>query len=118
MDHLGPFPEDASGHKYILVFICLFSRYVVLYPTKTKDSNEAAAALLHMSCGYRVPDRIDSDRGGAFVSDIVADYATMMGVLHTLHTPYFHEESGTVERANRTVLKHLRSMVMEARVGQ
>jgi hypothetical protein len=117
MDHIGPFPADANGNKYVLVIICLFSRYVVLYPTRTKDAEESAAALLSFVCTHRVPKRVDSDKGGAFVSEVMQGYVRMMGISHTLHTPYFHEESGTVERANRSLLKHLRALVMEARVG-
>jgi transposase InsO family protein len=115
-DHIGPLTTDADGHRHILVFICQLSRFVVLYPTKTKDAEETAQCLLSLASAYRVPERINSDRGGAFVSEVLASYVRLMGIHHVLHTPYHHQESGMVERANRSVLKHLRALVLEARV--
>jgi hypothetical protein len=115
-DHIGPLVTDDDGHKHILVFICQLSRFVVLFPTKSKDAEETAACLLKLVCMFRVPERVNSDRGGAFVSQVLADYAILLGTKHTLHTPYHHQESGMVERANRSVMHHLRALVMEARV--
>jgi len=41
MDHIGPLVADDEGHKYILVLIDAFSRWIELYPTKgvTADEN-------------------------------------------------------------------------------
>jgi len=117
-DHVGPFHADQRGNKYVLVFVCQLSRYCVLFPTITKDAEETAAALLSLVCVYGVPHRVSSDRGGAFISNVMEAYTRMMGIKHTLHTPYHHQEAGRVERQNRNMLKQIRRLVMEARVNE
>ena len=46
IDTIGPLPEDVVGHRYIIVIIDCFSRYLKLYPAKPVDAVLAVKALL------------------------------------------------------------------------
>ena len=43
LDSIGLLPDSQHGFKHILVVICTFTRWVMLYPTRTLDAASARA---------------------------------------------------------------------------
>ena len=115
IDSIGPLPEDADGHKHILVVIDCFTRFLELYPLKSTDSNEAAAKLINHAGRYGFPDRIRSDQGTQFVNERIEDLKTILGSQSDLTIAYSKEENAIVERANKEVLRHLKAIVFDKR---
>jgi hypothetical protein len=116
VDTIGPLPVDAHGNQYILVIIDCFSRWIQLYPIKTTQAVEAANALLQWISNFSAPCYILSDNGSQFVNQIIDELVTLVGSEHQLTLAYSHEENGIVERANKTVMQHLRAIVFEENV--
>lgn len=116
MDTIGPLTTDAYGNSYVLVVICLFSRFVELYPIPSVEAKEAARALLKHFGRYGVPCAITSDRGSQFVNDTIARFLQLVGSEHTLSVAYSHEENGIVERSNRTIMNALRPIILHRRM--
>ena len=83
------------GNIHILVMNDAFSRWVELFPTKT---------------------RVHTDQGPAFCNELFSKLARLTAVEHSFATAYSKEENGIVERANQEVMRHLRAMLFDAHV--
>ncbi|RMZ96822.1 Transposon Ty3-G Gag-Pol poly, partial [Brachionus plicatilis] len=55
-DILGPLPVTKEGAKYIIVFICHFTKWIELYSLKTLEANEAAKCFMDLVCRHGVPE--------------------------------------------------------------
>ena len=74
IDTIGPLPVDQHGNMYIIVIICLFSRFIELYASPSVAAVEAAKALLIQFGRYGAPSVVTSDRGSQFVNETIADF--------------------------------------------
>ena len=116
VDTIGPLPPDEKGNQYILVIIDCFSRWIQLYSTKSVTAAEAAIHLLTWVSNYSAPCEIKSDGGSQFVNELIDNLLLLIGTEHQLTIAYSHEENGIVERANKSVMLHLRNIVTDRRV--
>ena len=57
-----------------------------------------------------------SDNGSQFVNEVIAAYAALVGSRKLETLAYSHEENGSVERANREVMRHVRTMIIETKL--
>ncbi|KAG1933728.1 interleukin-1 receptor accessory protein-like 1-A [Pimephales promelas] len=99
-----PFP-------YILVMTDLFSKYAFAVPTKEQSATTTAKALY--SAVIQVvgcPERILSDRGGAFQSAVMEQLCQLYGCKQSRTTPYHPQGNGVCERFNQTLLSLLSSL--------
>ena len=118
IDTIGPLPADAYGNEFIIVVIDCFSRFVELRAAREVTALEAAKALLDVFGRYGAPRRLRSDNGSQFTAAIIDNFLNLVGVGRYLTVPYRPESNGLLERANREVGRHLRSLVMEQRVSE
>uniref|UniRef100_A0A9J7ZJ87 Gypsy retrotransposon integrase-like protein 1 n=1 Tax=Cyprinus carpio carpio TaxID=630221 RepID=A0A9J7ZJ87_CYPCA len=98
-----PFP-------YILVMTDLF-KYAFAVPTKDQSATTTAKALY--SAVIQVvgcPERILSDRGGAFQSAVMEQLCQLYGCKQSRTTPYHPQGNGACERFNQTLLSLLGSL--------
>lgn len=114
IDLTGELEMDAYGFKYVLVIIDHMSRFVWLYPLKSKDSPEVARKLLELICLWGTPKRLHSDGGGEFVSAVINETLKLLDVPQTVSIPYSHQDNGKVERAIRDVKNQLMAYLVEA----
>jgi hypothetical protein len=105
-------PESSRGHKYIFTAICPFSSFCWFIPTQTNDSEELADVLVHrvfFDMAGCVPI-LSSDRGAAFISDLIGEINRSFGIDHVLGTSYHPQTRGRIERAHRNVNAMLRKL--------
>jgi hypothetical protein len=116
IDTIGPLSLDDEGHKYIVVIIDTFTRYVTLCPAKSLEARESARTLYRHLCRFGVPDEIQTDNASQYVNKDLADLFGLTDISHIRTTPYSHEENGIVERVNKEVGRHLRNILFDNRV--
>jgi hypothetical protein len=116
VDTLGPFPTDSEGNNYVIVVIDTFTRFLELYPAKDCKAVEAAKALLIHVGRYGAPYQIRSDNGTQYVNNMITELLRLIGITHETILAYSHEENAIVERANKEVLRHLRTMIYDENV--
>src|SRR5690606_19352642 len=75
---------------------------------------EALMSSLYLRHG--LPKVLRSDNGTQFVNRTVDQLNRYLGVQHHRVLPYSPESNGHVERANQEVLRHLRTLVLDADV--
>ena len=76
----------------------------------------AARALLQHIGTYGTPAEVLFDNGTQYVNELLQQLFVLMGTAHQTITPYSHEENAIVERANKTVLGHLRKLLYDKNV--
>ena len=84
-----------------------------LYATKTVSAEEAAPLLLSYFGRYGFAETVSTDGGTQFCNDIVLSLFKAVGSFHIQCTPHSKQEMGMVERENKEVLRHLRTLIYE-----
>jgi transposase InsO family protein len=114
VDLVGPInPMSSRGYRYVLTAIDLSTRYPEAIPLKGISTEEVAEALFEFYCRMGVPDRIHTDRGSQFTSELMAGVNKMLLIKHTVTSPYHAMGNGCVERLNGTIKATLRKMIGE-----
>jgi len=103
VDLVGPLPKGRRGCKYIFTYICLSSRWPEAIPMRTASAKEAAQALLDIISRTGFPLRILSDRGTIFMSNLMTDLHTLLGIDSVQTSPYRPQSNGVVERLHGTL---------------
>ena len=80
VDHIGPFPTTRDGLKYILIIICIFSRFVVGVPVRDAKAETTAEAIWnYWVCLWGLFKRLHSDNGTAFANQVMEKLASYFG---------------------------------------
>lgn len=71
IDYITHLPTTPEGYKYLLVLVCVFSKWTEVIPMKTKESQEVAEAIRHhIIARFGKPEAIRSDRGLEFAGEL------------------------------------------------
>lgn len=116
IDSLAMTPRDAFGNDHICVIVNFFTKHVALYPTPTVDAKNAAASLFQYFSTFGIVDAIISDPGVENRNEIISYLTKWFGISHKFSLVDRHESNG-VEGSNKQILRHLRALVLEERVG-
>lgn len=110
-----------KGIKFLLTFIDVYSRLVIVYPLKNKSENEVSFGLveilnefeemLHNYWGksYRI-ENITSDNGNEFKNKSVRSIMKRRNITHWLNEPGDHNKMGIIERFHRTLRDRIRKI--------
>lgn len=113
--------KSLRGAKYFLSFVDDKTRYAWVYPLRSKDEIYGKfhewKAMTELSTGRKLK-YIRTDNGCEYTSKEFEDYFKTEGVCHELTIPKYPEQNGVAERANRTLVKTARSMLIESRQPQ
>ena len=107
MDFLEGLKESADGYVAVLVIVCTFSKFVMLFPTKDKTADVARTCLLYCMSIFGFPALAVSDGGPAFKSEEIQCLADYVGTDTMLTHPHRPSAHGNVERVHQSVMKHL-----------
>lgn len=108
IDVLGPLRKTENGNKYIVVISDYLTKWPEAYPMKEAKTETIAKILVEeVFCRFGIPSRLLSDRGAAFLSDVMAEILKLLSVKKVNTSPYHPQTDGLVERFNRTLIKLL-----------
>lgn len=114
IDVIGPFPESRPNeYKYVLTIQDSLTKYLEACPMQSQTSIEIIQALSDTWLFRFGPPRlILSDRGAAFMSEIMNQLCESMQIDLT-HTTAFHPESnGSLERTHAVIKDYLRGQIL------
>ncbi|GBN83606.1 Transposon Tf2-6 polyprotein [Araneus ventricosus] len=103
IDLIGPLPSS-QGFSYCLTAIDRFSRWPEAMPlTDIRAETVAQALYSGWISRFGVPQRISTDRGAQFTSDVFHSLAKTFGI-RLSHTAAYHPQAnGAIERWHRTL---------------
>ena len=101
-DYIGPFPTTPEGWNYLLLVLCLCTRFVFLFPMKTKLAAEVAQELFRLFCLVGFPKILQSDNGREFVNEICNHLNARAGIDHRVISTYHPRANGAGERYVQT----------------
>ena len=107
-------PMSHQGSQYILVVQDYFSKWPFAVPMLDQKADTIVRILKdHVFTLVGPPQRLHSDQGRNFESQILSELCKAFGVTKSRTTPYHPMGDGLVERMNRSILNLLRGLVQQ-----
>lgn len=108
IDILGGLTTSHLGHKYILLVVDSFTRWMEAIPLKTQEASEVATALYReVVSRYGAPQLLVSDRGQHFMSRLVKAFSEIFSIKRHFTSAYHPQTNSTCERYNSTIAQAL-----------
>ncbi|KAL2095370.1 hypothetical protein ACEWY4_010089 [Coilia grayii] len=109
--------EDSHNKSVdVLVITDHFTRLAQAFACKNQSARQVAKVLWEKYfCVYGFPERIHSDQGPSFESELIAELLRLSGVRRSHTTPYHPMGNGSVERFNRTLGNMIRALPSESK---
>lgn len=112
IDLVGPLPMSRQQNTYLLVVVCCFSKYCLIFPLRRATGKVIAQRLEdHVFLVHGIPQTIISDNGSQFVGHEVQALFAKYNIPQIHLGPVYCPQVNTVERYNRTVMTALASYV-------
>lgn len=100
----------------MLVVTDHFTRLAHAFPCRDQSAKQVAKQLWEKYfCIFGFPERIHSDQGASFASQLISELLKVAGVRKSRTTPYHPMGNGSVERFNRTLGNMIRALSPDAK---
>ena len=103
MDFVGPLGVTENGNLHVLNIVDHFSGWTESFASANQDAHAVLPILIAWMSKHGAPQVILSDRGTAFISEVVQQFLEIMDVDQRLSTPYHPQCNGRVENSNKTM---------------
>ncbi|UYV75954.1 K02A2.6-like [Cordylochernes scorpioides] len=114
MDLLGRFPLSDKGNRWIIVCTDYLTKYAIAKALPSGTAAEIATFILEeVILKHGAPREIITDRGRAFMSQMVKEVTSRCKISHLFTTAYHPQTNGLTERLNKT-LGDMLSMYVDA----
>ncbi len=113
-DILGPFNVTKRGHKYIITFNCLFTKFVEAIAICDGSAETTARVFVDTILSkYGPVESLLSDQGSNYMSKHMDEVLKLTSTSRLRTTAYHPQSNGQAERINRTLAAQLRIFVNE-----
>lgn len=103
VDTIGPFVKSDEGNVYAVTIVCGLTRYLISVPIPNKSALVIAKAIFEKLILIYGPMKVlTSDRGTAYINEILIELCKLLNIKKMTSTPYHHRSMSTVERSHRT----------------
>lgn len=111
--------EDKDKNSVdVLVVTDHFTKMAHAFPCRNQTAKQIAKQLWdRIFCVYGFPERIHSDQGPSFESELVSELLQLSGVAKSHTTAYHPMGNGGTERFNRTLGNMLRALPLGAKTN-
>ena len=98
-------PPSTKGHRYILVAIDYFTKWVEAIPLKDVNQDDVINFIEeNIIFRFGIPQTLTTDQGTVFVGRKVRQYAESRKIRMVNSTPYYAQANGQVEAANKIII--------------
>ena len=112
--------EDTFGsYNYVVVFVCDFSGFLVVYNMKNKsDVVLAFEKFLQFTARFGKVKRIRTDKANEYTSEAFESVCKKNLIHHETSARYTPSQNGTAERAFGTLTPHVRCLLIHSSMPQ
>ena len=104
VDLAGPLPRTGRRNEYILVVVDLLTHFVIAEPITVASTKKVYDAMIRNVFNlFGLPERILSDNGGQFTSELAKLFEKENGIGRMFVARYKPSTNGVVERTNRWI---------------
>ncbi|NCG05890.1 MAG: DDE-type integrase/transposase/recombinase, partial [Gammaproteobacteria bacterium] len=108
LDIKGPLPTTTSNNSYILVVVCLLTRFIIAVPLPDVTGISIARALEdYVFSVHGSPYTMQVDNASYFKGEVMTKLATLHGTKHIAVLPYQPTSNGTCEAMVKRVSNQL-----------
>ena len=101
-------PQTYDGNQYVVVFLDYLTKWVEAFPVADQRAETVVRLLTEeVICRHGAPERLLSDRGANFLSDLMAEVCRFMKVKKVNTLGYHPQTDGLVERLHQTLIQML-----------
>ena len=101
-------PQTYDGNQYVVVFVDYLTKWVEAFPTADQKAETIAKLLVEqVICRHGAPERLLSDRGANFLSDLIAEVCRLLKIQKINTSGYHPQTDGLVERFHQTLIQML-----------
>lgn len=112
IDLVGPLPKSRQRNEYLLVVVCCFSKYCLLFPlTRATSATVAQRLEERVFLVHGIPQTVITDNGPQFIGREVKALFEKYSVPQVHYTPTYCPQVNTVERYNRTIVTAIAALV-------
>ena len=115
VDLIGPiFPPSDRGHRFALTFVDDATRWPEAIPLRDITASSVAEALFSIFTRLGCPKIILSDQGTQFMSNVMRELYSLLGIHHIHTSPYHAQANGKCERWNGTLKAMLKRVAADS----
>jgi len=108
LDIKGPLLTTDDNNQYILVVVCLLTRFVVAIPLPNVEGKSIARALVdHVFCVHGCSYRMQVDGAGYFKGEVMTKLSELFGIKRVQVLPYQPTANGSAEAVVKKVANQL-----------
>ena len=113
---LVPELPPSGGYENIMTAMDVFSRFLSAYPTSNQDAKTIAKVLINILTKHAyLPTTLISDKGTAFVSHVIKEVASVLGITLKHATTKHAQTIGLLERSQASIKQALKIETGERR---
>ena len=96
-----------QGMSFLLTYVCVYSRFLICIPLKTKTKPEVFQAFCTIFAFTGLPEIFHSDNGGEFENEILIPFLISNHIDVRHGKPLKPTTQGKIERVNQTIIRFL-----------
>lgn len=116
IDHAGPFKSDKYSDTHILLVVDEFSQYVYLFPVQSTSTEETVKHLILLFRRMGFPQKIVSDRGSGFTSQVMANVAKAFNFSWRHDSSASPQSSGLAENRIKILKTLIKNVILKNQV--
>ena len=110
IDIVGPTPQSASGHEWLLVVSYHFTKFAQAFPVRNTSAVTLAKKVMdEYICRFGCFEGLHSDQGAYVDGAVFRGLCDLINEAKTSTTPYHPQRDGQGERLNKSLVKILAS---------
>jgi transposase InsO family protein len=108
-------PTSKNGHKYIVVAVDYFTKWVEAIPTFNNTTDTTTRFFFnHVISLFGLPLQLVSDHWKHFENEIFMELSSQLGFCHGFSSQYYPQSNGQVEVVNKV----LKTMMLQCMVNK
>ena len=110
IDFMENLPLTDRGNRHVLDAVCYATKFHVAKAVPDTSAKTVALFIYELMLRFGAPQIVISDRGSAFMSQVLQEYLSHQAIAHFPTTPYHPQGNGAIERIHLVLMPIIERM--------